>query len=348
MPEELLHLLAATPEEIQELLKRWGEPAFRNQQVCDWIFNKKVSSFAEMGNIPSSLRERLITHTRLRSFTIRDHLKSEDGLTEKWFFLTSDGHGLETVLIREGERNTVCVSCSLGCPLGCAFCATASGPYIRPLTAAEMIEQVVQVEATSGQRVTNVVFMGMGEPFLNYDECLAAARRINAESGLGIGARHITFSTVGIIPGIERFSAEPEDFRLAFSLHAPSQKAREKMIPSAAKWELSRILKALRRYTRSKRREITCEYILIEGFNAHSNDAEALGELLHGLHCKVNCIPLNPWPGCAWSPPDDKTCREFVRNVNLKGIRTTLRQEKGREISAACGQLRASLLKHES
>ncbi|MHC4883585.1 MAG: dual-specificity RNA methyltransferase RlmN [Planctomycetota bacterium] len=344
MTTEPIDLLLQTPDSLSALLKEWGEPAFRSRQVCDWIFQKKVSSFEEMRNIPKSLRERLAAQCRLRSFAVREHLVSEDGQTEKWLFTTADKQGLETVLIREGERRTVCVSCALGCKLGCAFCATASGPYIRNLTVGEMVEQVVQVESHLGERVTNVVFMGMGEPFLNYEDCLEAARRMNAEEGLGIGARHITFSTVGVIPGIERFAAEPEDFRLALSLHAPSQKAREKIIPSAKKWELSRILKALRRYSRSKHREVTFEYILIDGFNAHPNDAEQLCELLSGIRCKVNCIPLNPWPGCTWSPPEEAACREFVRTVNRFGIRATLRQEKGRDIAAACGQLRAQRL----
>ncbi|MBN1258101.1 MAG: 23S rRNA (adenine(2503)-C(2))-methyltransferase RlmN [Planctomycetes bacterium] len=337
------HLLSYTSEEIASLLSDLKQPKFRAKQLVDWIFIKRAASWEEMRNIPKELRAQLSDKYTLRGLTPGEHKISADGLTEKWLFETEDQHGVEAVLIRDKKlsRRTVCISSSLGCRLGCVFCASAQGPFIRDLTAGEMVEEVAQVEALSGEGATNVVFMGTGEPFLNYDEVLLAARRINAADGFGIGARHITISTVGVIPGIELFAAEPEDFRLAVSLHAPNQAAREKIVPAAKKWELGRLLSVLRRYTRATRREVTFEYILIDGFNAHPNDAILLAENLSGIPCKINCIPYNPIPGSEWRPPEARTCREFVAILEDRGLRATLRAEKGSDISAACGQLRA-------
>lgn len=351
------HLLALRTSDLRSLLSDLGQPAFRAKQLADWVFDKRVDSFDRMPNIPKALRNALEERVALRTLAAVEHHASRDGLTEKWLFRTRDGHGLETVLIRDrnSDRRTACVSTSLGCTLGCRFCASATGPFIRHLEAGEIIEEVVRIEdllrqrdrGAESERITNVVFMGTGEPFLNYDAVLAAARRMNAADGLGIGARHITVSTAGVVPGIERFSAEPEDFRLAVSLHAASQPVREKLIPSARKWRLDRILEALRRYTRERRREVTIEYVLIDGVNAESRDAMRLVELLADIPCKVNCIPFNPAAKDAWSPPPMKACRAFVGTLENRGVRATLRTEKGQEIDAACGQLRARKLEEE-
>jgi 23S rRNA (adenine2503-C2)-methyltransferase len=338
-----IHLLGCTRGEIEAFLAELTQPRFRTDQVMNWVFAKRKTAFAEMRNLPKELRARLAERAAVRTLEPREHLAAPDGLTEKWLWQTADGHGVESVLIRDrdGERRTACISSALGCELRCRFCASAAGTCIRHLSAGEMVEQVARIEDRTGDPLTNVVFMGTGEPFLNYDEVLRAARRLNAADGFGIGARHITVSTVGVIPGIERFSGEPEDFRLALSLHAPTQKAREKIIPAARRWPLGRLLNALRRYTRETRREVTVEYVLIDGFNAHVNDAARLVEQLAGIPCKVNCIPFNPVPGCDWQPPEMAACRSFVAAVERGGVRATLRTEKGREIRAACGQLRA-------
>ena len=336
-----IRLTGLAPEAMHALLQDLGEPAFRAKQLLDWVYAKRVDSFKAMRNIPKTLRARLEETTLLRSLEQIGRESSADGLTEKRLLQTPEGHTLETVLIREKERRTVCVSCALGCALGCLFCASGKGGLIRQLEPAEMVEQVLHVEDATGERVSNVVFMGAGEPFLNYDEVLDAARILNAPWGLGIGARHITVSTVGVVTGIERFAGEPEEFRLALSLHAPNQTAREKVIPSARKYRLPNILDALRRYTRETRREVTIEYILVEGFNCHPNDAAELVRLLDGIPCKINCIPYNPLPELDWQPPSVRTAHEFVGHLQAGGLRATLRAEKGREISAACGQLRA-------
>ncbi|MFW5857201.1 MAG: 23S rRNA (adenine(2503)-C(2))-methyltransferase RlmN [Planctomycetota bacterium] len=341
-----VHLLALDREALASLLADLGQPRFRVDQVHDWIHAKRVADFDAMRNVPKALRAALAARADLRTLEPLEHRTSRDGLTEKWLFRTADGHGVETVLIRDrdSDRRTVCVSSALGCPLGCRFCASAEGPYVRPLAPGEMVEQVARVADLAGEAATNVVFMGTGEPFLAYDEVLAAARRLNAEDGFGIGARHITVSTVGVIPGIERFAAEPEDFRLAISLHAPTQTAREKIIPAARRWPLGRLLGVVRRFTRERRREVTFEYILIDGFNAHVHDADRLAEQLRDIPCKVNCIPFNPVPGGAWTPPARDTCRAFVARIEQHGLRATLRTEKGADIQAACGQLRARRL----
>jgi len=343
MNSKALYLLGATPEEVAALMEKHAQPLFRKQQLDDWVWNKRVATFDDMLNLPGDLRKTLPESAYLRSLHMVEHLISHDELTEKWLLTTADGYGIETVLIREqkGKRNTACISCSIGCPLNCRFCASARGKFIRHLKAGEIIEQVLQVEQLSGSRVTNVVFMGTGEPFLNYDEVLAAARRINSSPGLGIGARHITVSTVGVIPGIERFSTESEEFRLAISFHAPDQETRKKIIPSAEKWRMDRILFALRRYWHVTRRKVTLEYLLIDGFNASRKNAMRLCELLQDIPCKINCIPFNPVKGYTWQPPEMKTCREFISIINNNGIRATLRTEKGCDIGAACGQLRA-------
>ncbi|MFH0910384.1 MAG: 23S rRNA (adenine(2503)-C(2))-methyltransferase RlmN [Planctomycetota bacterium] len=342
MPAQKIHLLSSTTEEITSLLGELGEKPFRAKQVCDWVYAKRAASFDEMRNLPKALRKALDERSALRTLSVADHAASADGKTEKWLLATPENHGVEVVLIREGARRTACVSSSLGCPLGCAFCASGFGPFLRHLSAGEMVEEAAAIEAASGERVTNVVFMGSGEPFLNYDAVLAAARRMNASpDGLAIGARHITVSTVGVLTGIERFAAEPEEFRLAVSLHAPSQAVRERLVPSARQWPFDRILAALRRYTRSTRREVTIEYILIQGLNASVEDAERLAGRLRGLPCKVNCIPVNPAPEGEWLPPSLRRCRAFTDRLSECGVRATLRAEKGRDILAACGQLRA-------
>ncbi len=338
------HLLELSKEELANYIKEISQPAFRANQVHDWIFKKKVNSFDEMKNIPKELREKIAKKFTLRSLVSSKHLTSKDGLTEKWLFCNQQEQGIESVLIKEQERKTVCVSCGLGCPLNCTFCASAKGEYLGDLSPAEMVEQVIEIEKITNERVSNVVFMGTGEPFLNYDNVLSAARIMNSPEGLGIGARHITISTSGVITGIERFSAEPEDFRLAISLHAANQKAREKVIPSAKKWKLNRLISAIRRYSRTTRREVTFEYILIDGFNAHQNDANELYELIKGIPCKINCIPYNPVKSdntLGWKAPEPDICNAFTGIIRDKGIRVTLRQEKGADISAACGQLRA-------
>lgn len=339
------HLLGQSPEALAALVAQLGQPAYRARQLQDWVFGKRVPSFAAMGNLPKALRAALAVRTVLRSLRPAAHRVSPDGLTEKWLFQTSDDHGVETVLIRDrgGKRRTACISCSLGCPLACRFCASAHGPCLRHLSPGEMVEQVARIGDETGEAVTNVVFMGTGEPFLTYDAVLAASRLLNHREGFGIGARHITLSTVGVIPGIERFAAEPEDFRLALSLHAPSQAARLSLIPAAATWPLDALLEAVRMYGQRTRREVTIEYVLIDGFNASPQDADALGRLLAGLACKINCIPYNPTPAGApeWRAPSAARRQAFVARLEQRGLRATVRLEKGAEIQAACGQLRA-------
>ena len=334
------HLLDLTPDQFAGIAAELGEPGYRAKQLADWVLAKRVATWDEMKNLPKAFRDKLAERFFLRSMAPVRSQKSDNGLTEKWLLRTQDGHGVECVLIREAERRTACVSCSIGCPMGCVFCASA-GPLSRHLTTGEIVEEVAHIEAATGERVTNVVFMGTGEPFLNYDAVLAAARMFNHPDVFGIGARHITISTVGVVTGIERFIAEPEDFRLALSLHAPGQRTRQRIIPSANKWPIQRIFDVLRRYTRQTRREVTIEYTLIDGVNSGPDDASALAAALDGIPCKVNCIPLNPVPGRSFAPPSDRQCHEFAGILSSKGLRATLRLEKGRDIAAACGQLRA-------
>lgn len=336
-----LHLLGTTSDAIADLLDEMGEPRFRSKQICDWVFGKRVESWDAMRNIPKALRDKLAQRCILRCMEASQTQKSANGLTDKWLFRTHDGHGVEAVLIRDQDRRTVCISCSIGCGMSCTFCASGMGRFIRHLSCGEMLEQAAHIEAFTGERISNIVFMGTGEPFSNYDEVLAAARQFNHPDVFGIGARHITISTVGVITGIDRFAAEPEDFRLAISLHAPSQAIRETIIPSAKKWHFQRILDMVRQYNRATRREVTIEYTLIKDVNSEPAHASLLAKALEGIICKVNCIPLNPVPGKPYLPPSDRACHEFAGILESRGLRTTLRMEKGQDIAAACGQLRA-------
>lgn len=335
------HMLGMSMEAIAELLASMGEPSFRAKQICDWVFAKRVDTWDAMRNIPKALREQLAQRCDLRSLEPVRSQKSTNGLTEKMLFRTRDNHGVESVLIREQDRRTACISCSIGCAMNCAFCASAIGPFIRHLEAGEMLEQAARLESLAGERLTNIVFMGTGEPFMNYDAVLEAARQFNNPDAFGIGARHITISTVGVVTGIDRFMAEPEEFRLAVSLHAPSQAVRERIIPTARKWPFQKILEILRQYTRTTRREVTIEYTLIKDVNSSPEDAGMLAKSLEGIACKINCIPVNPVQDKSFEPPTERQCREFAGILESRGLRCTLRMEKGQDIAAACGQLRS-------
>lgn len=353
-----------SPPELRALIAEAGERPFRARQLAEWLFVKNVRSYEEMTNLPARLRAKLADQVPCRSLSVADRAASGDGRTEKWLLATSDGHGVETVFIRAGPgddgddgdgggRRTVCVSCSLGCPLACTFCASAEGPFIRHLSPGEIVEQVLVAREETGEDVTNVVFMGMGEPLLNLPSVLAAARALNRPSrpddaraigGVGLGARRVTISTAGVIPGIDRLAGEPEDFRLAVSLHAPTQKLRRAIVPSAATWPLGALMDSLRRYARAKRREVTIEYCLLAGINDSRGQAAELAELLAGLPCKINLIPRNATgsgdSGGAGPRPDPGRSRAFQGVLEQAGFRVTLRAEKGGDIAAACGQLR--------
>ena len=350
-------LLSLTPDQLAALLNDLGQPGYRAEQLWRWLHQKRVSQLEETTNLPKGLHARLAAHHMVRVLQEKTHLVSGDELTEKWLFAAQPrGQGdteasVETVLIREKRlsRRTVCISCMAGCPLGCAFCATGQVGFDRNLTTGEMVEQVYRVDVScrktedldSPRAVSHVVFMGMGEPLLNYDAVLAAAKALAHPEGMDLSGRHITISTVGVPEGIRRLAGDNTNFRLALSLHAPDQTLREKLIPAARQWPLPDVLDALILFAEGASRDITIEYCLISGMNDSPSQARDLARLLAGLRCKVNLIPLNPTDGFEGSPPSPPHVRRFQDALEEQGLRVTLRTEKGQDIDAACGQLRA-------
>ncbi len=337
-------MLALGPDEIASEIVALGFPKYRGQQLWQWLHKQRVADFAAMNNLPAALREALARGRRVWGFAEREHLVSGDGLTEKWLY-ASDGSPIETALIREirGKRRTVCVSCMCGCPVGCVFCATGQGGFTRNLRAAEIVEQVYRADARCREHdhegLTNVVYMGMGEPLLNYDEVIRSATILSHPQGFNLGHRHITISTMGVIPRILQLAEEHPAFRLALSLHAPEQKLRERLIPLAKKYPLGELMDSLAAFAARTSRKLMIEYCLLREVNDRLEDAARLKALLRGLPVQVNLIPLNPTPSCPYKTPEPRRVRAF--QDALGDLPVTLREEKGRDIDAACGQLRA-------
>lgn len=349
-------ILDLTAEDLIAELAAIGEKPYRARQIGEWLHQRCAGSYEDMTNLGKPLRQKLEARLPLRALEEEEHLVSADKLTEKWLFRArAENSGVErsapahveTVLIREisGARRTVCVSCMSGCPVGCAFCATGQCGFERNLGAGEILEQIYLAQrrclAADGQGLSNIVFMGMGEPLLNYDNVLRAARTVSNPAGINLGGRHITISTVGVPSGIRRLLEDGVNFRLALSLHAPEQALREQLIPAAKKWPLSELMPVLREFAASASRQVTIEYCLIHQLNDRKAQARQLADLLCGLPCKINLIPLNPTEGFAYSPPPPDRVRAFQSTLESHGFGTTLREEKGRDINAACGQLRS-------
>lgn len=325
-------------EELAASLREAGEPAFRARQFRDWLHKKRAADFALMKNLPLPLRERLAAIRPLRTLTLLEERRAADGLTAKRLLETARGDLVECVLIIEKERTrrTVCVSCMVGCPLACAFCATGKSGFTRNLDAGEIIEQAYGFE-----NVSHVVFMGMGEPLLNYDAVLRAADAFTAPDGMALSGRHVTISTAGIPAGIIRLAESGRNCRLAVSLHAPNQRIREEILPAAKRWPLAKLFPALERFRETSSRDITFEYCLIDGVNAAEAHARELTELIGDFRAKVNLIPMNPVDGAKFRAPPAAAVRRFQEILESRGISAPVRMEKGAEIGGACGQLRA-------
>ena len=341
-------ILNLSSSELAEEMYIIGEKKFRTKQIWQWLHQKRVDQYFQMTNVSKSLKEKLEENFIIRSLTTSEHQVSNDKLTEKWLFTSSDSSAMiESVLIRDikGNRRTVCVSCMSGCPVGCVFCATGQGGFDRNLSTAEIIEQIYTVDKrcheVDGKGISNIVFMGMGEPLLNLDNVLKACSILHDEEGMFIGGRKITISTAGIISGIYRLIELGCNYRLAISLHAPEQSLREKLIPIAAKWKLQDLIKALKEFSKVASRSITIEYCLMDKVNSSKKQARELVELLKGIDCKINLIPLNPTEECGYTAPPKDKIRAFQNTLESHGMNVLLREEKGQDIDAACGQLRA-------
>ena len=340
-------LLASTPEDLVAVMADLNEKPYRAKQLTEWIFRKRVETFAEMTNLSPALQAKLSERFHLRSLTVARVEGSED-TTRKFLLKLNDGRFVETVLIPaslspEGERSarqTLCVSSQVGCAYDCKFCASGLAGFTRNLTADEIVEQVVQVEKHSGKRVDNLVFMGMGEPLSNYTNVTKAIAVLNGDWGIGIGARHITVSTSGLAPQIIKLADFPLQVRLAISLHGASDEVREKIMPVNRKYPLAELFSALDYWRTKKKQHITFEFILIEDVNDSEDQAHRLGQAARAQDAKVNLIPYNTVDGLEWKRPSERR-QDMIRDV-VAGydVTVTLRREKGHDIAAACGQLR--------
>ncbi|MDN0063844.1 23S rRNA (adenine(2503)-C(2))-methyltransferase RlmN [Collinsella ihumii] len=332
-----------TADEIAELVQELGQPAFRAKQICEWVFTKHVSSFEEMTNIPKKLREQLSEHF---SFRLPEELVkqvSRDG-SRKYLLEFSDGTSVETVGMPSKNKLAVCVSTQAGCGMGCAFCATGFNGLTRSLSAQEIVDQVRHVAMDFDERVTSVVFMGQGEPFANFDATVKALRMLNDPDGYAIGARHLTVSTCGVIPGIKRFSELPEQFTLAISLHSAVQSTRNKLMPGVKKYTLPRLHEAIQAYVEKTGRRPTYEFAMIDGINDTNPEMEALIDFCRGTLCHVNLIQLNDTPGSLLKPSPMKKVETLQKRLQMHGVEATIRNSRGNDIDAACGQLKQRLI----
>ena len=341
-------LTSLTLPEFAALLRdERGEPAFRASQVLEWVYRKRATGFDAMTNLGASLREWLATEFSLRSLQLVRQQGSPGG-TRKLLLRLGDGRLIECVLIpanpdlygEPSDRLTLCVSSQVGCAFDCKFCASGLAGFTRNLTPGEFVEQVLLAEELSGERVDNLVFMGMGEPLANLPNLLQAIEIMNAPWGIGIGARHMTVSTSGLAPQIRKFADQPRQIRLAISLHGATDEIRNQIMPINQRYNLDTLFEALHYYAERKKQKITFEYILIAGVNDSLKDAENLAARARPLRAKVNLIPYNTVEGLPWGRPSESQQEAFLATLRRLGAQATLRREKGHDIDAACGQLR--------
>lgn len=335
----LRDIRALTHDDIVSLVAELGQPAFRAKQLEEWLFQKNASSFDEMTNLPKKFRELLAERFAFATPVELVKQVSHDG-SRKYLLEYPDGTSVETVGMPSRGKLSVCVSTQAGCAMGCAFCATGLAGLTRSLTAQEMVDQVTHVAQDFGERVTSVVLMGQGEPFANYDASIRALRMLNDPEGLNIGARHLTVSTSGIIPRIRDFARIPEQFTLAVSLHSAVQSTRNQLMPGVKKYTLLRLHEALQFYTETTGRRPTYEYAMIEGVNDTNPEMQALCDFCEGTLCHVNLIQLNDIPDSPFRPSPLKKVEDLQRRLASRGVETTIRNSRGADIDAACGQLK--------
>ena len=336
-------------EELQASLKKEGQPAYRAKQIMEWAYgrDKRVENWTEMSNLPATLRTSIEIIHPIRFPNVVEVSGSKD-TTQKFLLKLHDHELIETVLIpaspalygEESDRRTLCVSSQVGCAYGCKFCASGLDGWKRHLTPDEIVSQVLLVEMISGERINNLVFMGMGEPMANYDNFIKAITILNAPWGVGLGARKITVSTSGLVPRIRDLADQPLQIRLAISLHGASDAVRSQIMPVNKKYPVAELMDACSYYCERKKQMITFEYILIEEINDDPSEAKLLADRARGLRAKINLIPYNTVDGLPWNRPSEQVQEEFLRILKDQGIAATIRREKGHDIDAACGQLR--------
>ena len=321
-----------------------GEKPFRGKQIYQWLHEKLVSTPDEMGNIPAKLKDRLKEAYTCSSLQMIDVFTSGIDGTQKYLFRLQDGNVIESVLMKYKHGNSVCVSSQVGCRMGCRFCASTLGGLTRNLQTGEILDQVYQIQKYSGERVSNLVLMGTGEPMDNYDNVVKFIRMLSDEHGLNISQRNITVSTCGIVPRIYDLAKEKLQITLALSLHAATQEKRKELMPIAYKYELGEVLEACRYYYEQTGRRLTFEYSLVGGVNDTDRDVQQLVGLVSGLNCHINLIPVNPIKERSYVQSNARVVANFKTKLEKCGINATIRREMGRDIGGACGQLRKSYI----
>jgi 23S rRNA (adenine2503-C2)-methyltransferase len=349
------HIRSLHFDEFGEKLSAWNEPAYRAKQIADWLYQKRVGTIDEMSDLSRDLRSRLAAELSLDQLETVRVLGSRD-TTQKFLFRLNDGNLIESVLIpaslalygERSDRRTICISTQVGCAYGCKFCASGLDGFSRNLRPHEIVDQVIAVERASGERIDNIVFMGMGEPLANLENLMRAIRIINAPWGLGIGARHITVSTSGLAPQIRKLADDPLQIRLAVSLHGATDEVRNQIMPVNRRYNLEVLLAACDYYVARKKQRLTFEYILIAGVNDAEDQAHLLARHALRLSAKINLIPYNTVEGLNWSRPSRNRQEKFLSILREHKVVTTLRHEKGHDIAAACGQLRLQTKREEA
>lgn len=327
-------------EELAEEMNRIGTKSFRGKQIYSWLHEKLVDSFEEMTNLPKNLREKLDEEYEIRQVSVVKRQISKMDPTEKFLFELDDGNMIESVLMKYNYGNSVCISSQAGCRMGCRFCASTIDGLERNLTASEMLRQIYAIQKITGERVSNIVVMGSGEPLDNYDNFVRFVHMISDEHGLHISQRNITASTCGIIPNMLRLAEEGLQITLALSLHGSNQEKRKKLMPVANKYELTDVLKACDVYFEKTGRRVTFEYSLVKDVNDQDEDVKELAAMLKNRNCHLNLIPVNPIRERDFKKPDGKNARDFKNKLEKNGINVTIRRERGSDIDGACGQLR--------
>ncbi len=338
----LMNIKNLSIQELQTQIEELGEPLYRVTQIAKWLYQKGATSFEQMSDLSLELRQKLKEAFTISWPKILQKQVSKDG-TVKYLFRLADEQTVESVLIPSQNRFTICVSTQVGCKLGCKFCASGVAGFKRHLTSGEIVDQILAARQNQPhRRITNVVFMGMGEPMDNYENVIAAVKLINSSAGLDIGARKITLSTSGMIPGIGKLAKEGIQVELSVSLHAGNSEVRNRLMPINRKYPIEQLISACRDYIQRTNRQITFEYTLISGVNDRVEDANDLAALLRRMKCQVNLIPLNPIREFPYKPPTVDTAKQFRKRLQMLGVDATIRKTMGRDIDGACGQLRLS------
>lgn len=326
-------------DELKEELKNIKEKPFRAEQIFKWIYEQKISNFDDMTNLSLELREKLKQYYQIKQFKILKKQEAADG-TKKYLFDVLDGNAIETVLMKYHHGYSICVSSQIGCKMGCKFCASTGIPFIRDLTSGEIVEQIMAVERDEKIRISNIVFMGIGEPLNNYDNVIRAIKIINNPKGLNIGARHISISTSGLVPRIYKLADENIQCTLSISLHATTNEKRSEMMPINNAFNIEELMEACKYYIDKTHRRISFEYALAKENNDNLEDAKRLVKLLKGMLCHVNLIPINKIENGKYVKSSNENIMKFRDYLNEHGIVATIRRELGSDIDAACGQLR--------